>query len=545
MTISGHQLDKIIEIEIEIEPVAIERFIGRATYTEHLYALVIKLVKAIHHHHGQGTLRECQIADVSLNTPSGKKFLLILELGSLLPPLPALKTLSIESPRPLDRYLAKLKGLSLFFTMQWLRLSEHYDCDLIRILQCCRELTHLEISKGLEPRHANLFAWAAQEERDRAAGKWMLPAVPLENLQLSAGEMKEVDAMKIVRDALFAFARSLCQLEVNLVVERAYGDDDDDGDDDNWPSFAGLADSDSSLTLPNLTKLWFRARNPYLLYPRLLMGSRKLNWLALRQPSHPHSNSRVHSWPLTSHPHLTYLYLEGVPANAFDPRALANMPCLKDLTLKQALEDPTPERSLRMERWTWDWHLPVLQQLHVLCAIEGWFSLKILRTCPRLQKLALESMCKQMLEVGAVLDDSWPECECVVGNLTIGENWDITPTDLALLFNRVIPHVKYAELPKFDSCTQRQVVETTRDSRGLKDLKLLYGFLDSDDIKEVGLSMHPAFDVSRHDCRSVSIGGVKYYWRDSQSCPECRRMDKEEEEEKEEEEDEDEDDEEE
>ncbi|KAG0247074.1 hypothetical protein DFQ27_002585, partial [Actinomortierella ambigua] len=96
----------------------------------------------------------------------------------------------------------------------------------------------------------------------------------------------------------------------------------------------------------------------------------------------------------------------------------------------------------------------------------------------------------------------------------------------------------YAELPKFDSCTQRQVVETTRDSRGLKDVKLLYGFLDSDEIKEVGLSTHPAFDFSRHDCRSVSIGGVKYYWRDSQSCPECSRMDKEEEEEEEEEEDE-------
>ncbi|KAF9147978.1 hypothetical protein DFQ26_002560, partial [Actinomortierella ambigua] len=189
-------------------------------------------------------------------------------------------------------------------------------------------------------------------------------------------------------------------------------------------------------------------------------------------------------------------------------------------------------RSLRMERWTWDWHLPELRELHVLCAMEGWFSLKILRTCPRLQKLMLESTCKQMLEVGAVLDDSWPERRHAVGMLRIEKNWDITPTDLALLFNRAIPNVEETHLSTFDSCTLRQVLETTRDSRGHKILILLDGSLDRDEIKEVGLYTHPAFDYSRCTCRLVSIiGGVEYYWRDFQSHPKCGGMDTDEEEE--------------
>ncbi|KAF9154348.1 hypothetical protein DFQ26_000257 [Actinomortierella ambigua] len=547
-TVGGHRLGNITEIEIE--STAIGCFISGVTElarlerikiipdsfwmrTEDLYTLAIKLVKAIYHHHGQGTQRECQIVESSSFIPSDETFLLILELGSLLPPLPALKTLSIEPSRPLDRYLATLKKLSIFdsFTRQWPRLSQHYDCDLIHILQCCRELTDLEIEYGLEPRHANLFAWAAQEERDRAAGKRMLPAVPLESLRLSTGRMKDFDAMKIVRDALFAFARSLCLLKVDLVKEGADGDDDDDGDgdddddgdddgdDDNWSFFAGLADSDSSPALPNLTEIHIQVRNPYLFDPRLLLGSPKLDMLWLKLLGHCHSFNRVHSWPLASHPYLTCLNLEGVPTNAFDPRALANMPYLEELTLKQALEDPTPERSLRMERWTWDWHLPELKELHILCAMEGWFSVKILQTCRRLWNLTLESTCKPMLEIGAVLGDCCPLYDAEVQTLRIGKNWDITPTDLALLFNRAVYKIEHAELPKFDSCTLSQVVEATRDYSDPSRFEFHSSVFDKHELNEAGLVK---YSRDRRSWRCVyHIAGVAYCWDDSQYGSEC------------------------
>ncbi|KAF9154349.1 hypothetical protein DFQ26_000258 [Actinomortierella ambigua] len=497
MAICGHQPGNMRELDINFA--FIEDFISRAPEfsrlerifinEEHVrtdmdvYPAVIRLVKAIQL--GGSSLYDCRLEHHRRHHPISP---LVIELNSLLPVPRALQGL-VESPRPLDRYLSQLEGLHIESTYgsRWLEIEVYYaDLPPWRILQCCRELTYLKIDCDLLTDDTNLLAWAAQEARDRAAGKRMPPAVPVEHLWLYATKADPVNALMIVRDALAGFSESLDTVVVRLFRPVKSSLDYGDSDDDEGSSLLGLENSELS-KMPNLTNLDWTAPDLDHFDPRLLLICPKLDMLMLTVGNAIPAGRPVQLLSLASHIRLVRLCLKGACVNAFDPSELANMVDLVELVLEQAPENPTPERSLRMNRWTWDWHLPQLWKLEVRCAIEGWFSLRILRTCPRLRNLTIDSTCKQLLEIASVLDDTSGDYFVGVSNLEIFGAWDITPTDLVYLLHRVLPCVQYIRLHKFDSCTALQVVEATRHHPVLQGAHFPENFLSLKERKDIGL----------------------------------------------------------
>ncbi|KAG0269697.1 hypothetical protein DFQ27_002661 [Actinomortierella ambigua] len=513
MATCGHQLGKMKELKIDFT--FIEDFIGRASELSRLerififgeqirtamdmYPAVIRLVKAIQL--GGNSLYDCRIAGF---WSSGTISPLVIELNSLLPVPRALQGL-VESPRPLDRYLTQLEELHIesIYTPPWLQIARYYtDLPPSRILQCSRELTYLKIECDLLIHDTNLLAWAAQEARDRAAGKRMPPAVPLKTLVLEKN-MNQSYALKTLRDAILGSQR------------RSVGSPLDHGDsfDDEGSSLLGLENSELS-EMPSLTRLDWTAPDLELFDPHLLLICSKLKTLMLEVDDAIPAGSPVQLWSLPSHVRLVHLCLKGACVNAFDPTGLANMVNLKELVLEQVPENPTTERSLRMERWTWDWHLPQLWKLEVRCAIEGWFSLRILRTCPELFQLSIDSTCKQLLEVASVLDDPSGDYFVGVSKLEIFGAWDITPTDFVYLLHRVLPCVRDISLHKFDSCTALQVVEATRDHPVLEEAHFPMNFLSSKEREDIGLCEVIDVNTRRNKCLCVFGYPIRCVWND-------------------------------
>ncbi|KAF9162759.1 hypothetical protein DFQ26_003248 [Actinomortierella ambigua] len=483
MATCGHQLGKMKELKIDFT--FIEDFIGRASELSRLERIFI--------------FRENSHGHVSCRHP----------------PVPRALQGLIESPRPLDRYLTQLEELHIesIYTPPWLQIARYYaDLPPSRILQCCRELTYLKIECDLLIHDTSLLAWAAQEARDRAAGKRMPPAVPLKTLVLEKN-MNQSYALKALRDAIFGFSKTLCTVVVRLSHQVGSPLDHGDSDDDEGSSLLGLENSELS-EMPSLTRLDWTAPDLELFDPHLLLICSKLKTLMLEVDDAIPAGPPVQLWSLASHVRLVHLCLKEACVNAFDPTGLANMVNLKELVLEQVPENPTTERSLRMERWTWDWHLPQLLKLEIRCAIEGWFSLRILRTCPELFQLSINTTCKQLLEVASVLDDPWHDYFEKVRFFTISDTWDITPTDLVYLLHRVLPGVRDISFHKFDSCTALQVVEATRDHPVLEEAHFPMNFLSSKEREDIGLCEIIDVNTRRDKCLCVFGYPIRCVWND-------------------------------
>ncbi|KAF9978572.1 hypothetical protein BGZ73_001745 [Actinomortierella ambigua] len=501
--ICHHQLGNIVEMEIPFS--MIEYYINKASELSRLEKIylcdmrfisataavssVIRLVKAIQQHHGPDMLRDCRIGAKQYNLLSNDSIPLMAELFSLLPIPAKLKDLALESPRPMDRHLVELERLHIAPSDHgvWSHLLRHYaGLSPGRILQCCRKLLQLNLDQEVNIRDPGLLAWAAQEARDRAAGKQTPPAIPLRELQLWVKEENPGDTITVLRDALIGFAASLTHCQVRMSTSASNGSLADDGDGDNNRHVPDLVSS--GLTeLPKLIYLWFMTADFRQFDPRLLLICPRLMIVSLDLYTATTTGLRVQLWPRSSHPYLTYLRLKGIAPHAFDPDAFANMPCLETLHIEQIQVEPTPDLRLQMERWTWDWHLPNLMELFVRCTLKGWFSLKILRTCPKLEFLSVEAESKQMLEVAAVLDDPSQDTFENVNRVWITGSWDMTPTDLDHLVNHVFPNVNQTVLHHFDSCTASQIVEMTRHHPTLKDVELPNSRISLEEREELGL----------------------------------------------------------
>ncbi|KAG0245031.1 hypothetical protein BGW41_004288 [Actinomortierella wolfii] len=497
--ICHHQLHNIVEIEIAAS--AIEDYIefsdklsrvkrifiaiDEESFVERVYSDTVRLVKAIQQHHGRELLQECHVSDMTLHPPTVLT-LQRIELESLLPFPASLKGLHLEPLRLMDRYLSNLDTLdiSAISYHEWRVISDHYhDVPLGRILQCCRKLIALsiEITEGLVE-DAHVFAWAAQEVRDRAEGKLVVPAVPLKRLQLSVSSLDAGGILTVIKDALHGFARSLRTLEVDL--DPLVGSCRDDIEDSSMTTYVA---SDDPLELPLLEKLIFNSTDPSLFDPNLLQTCPNLECLEVTLESANDASCQSWTWPLSVFPNLTSLVLDGVSANSFDPAALSSMPCLEYFSLEQHPEDPSPEVLSRMKRWTWDWHLPRLRTLSVHSAIEEWFSLKILRTCPALQRLSLASTRKFQLKVQCVLDDPQHDRFENVTELKIKNSWDIEPTDLTYFLQHVLPGVKRFYVDSFESCTGRQLLEATRNHPNLRQVYAPSNLVSTDEYENIGL----------------------------------------------------------
>ncbi|KAG0220140.1 hypothetical protein BGW41_008004, partial [Actinomortierella wolfii] len=193
------------------------------------------------------------------------------------------------------------------------------------------------------------------------------------------------------------------------------------------------------------------------------------------------------TWPLLRFSKLTYLSLKGVATNSFDPAAFEDMPNLDALSLSQMFEDPSPDVLARMKRWTWDWHLPSLDYLSVDSAMEGWFSLKILRTCPKLEYLSLSATRYWMLEVQSVLDGPRRDVYRNITHLRLERPLDIRPDDLSYLLHHVLPNLEMFETTGFDSCTGLQVVEATRNHKSLGFVQAPANLITKRQRKKIGL----------------------------------------------------------
>ncbi|KAF9153674.1 hypothetical protein DFQ26_000500, partial [Actinomortierella ambigua] len=345
----------------------------------------------------------------------------------------------------------------------------------------------------------------------------MPPAVPVEHFLLQAKKADPVNALMVVQDALAGFSKSLRSVVVRLSRQVESSLIHGDSDDGEGSPFRRLENSELS-EMPSLTKLDWTVPDLEHFDPRLLLICLKLKTLKLEVGDAIPAGSPVQLWSLASHVRLVHLCLKGACVNAFDPTELANMVNLEELVLEQAPENPTPERSLLMDRWTWDWDLPRLLQLEVRCAIEGWFSLKILRTCPRLMSLTIDTTCKQLLEVASVLDDPWHDYFTRVSDLSIFGAWDITLTDLVYLLHRVLPYVRDISLHTFDSCTARQVMEATRDLPALGEAHFPENFLSLEEREDIGLCEEDIDDIDNIDNRHYRPQDCLYSFGESITC---------------------------
>ncbi|KAG0222277.1 hypothetical protein BGW41_006088 [Actinomortierella wolfii] len=417
-----------------------------------------------------------------------------MKLYSLLPLPVYLQDYQLESPRPMDSYLARITDLTITEKEkdQWIEITRHYpDLAPARILQRCRGLTWLSVDMYPDLlEDSDLFAWAVQESHERDSGKLKTPMVAIKDLHLNIRALDACNAIAVAKDALVGFSKSLCSLEVCLKPQEGLRDDE-------GALHTSLVD-DKSLRLPKLSRLGFSTTMSELFDISLLQISPNLEHLSVSMKSEIPSQT----WPLVQLSKLTYLSLEGVATNSFDPAALGNMPHLRSLYLSQMPEDPSPDVLARMERWTWDWHLPLLNTLSVDSAIEGWFSLRILRTCPRVKNLSLSAARYWMLEVQSVLDDPERDVYRNITHFSLERPLDIRPDDLSYLLHHVLPKLEIFETSGFDSCTGLQVVEATRDHDSIGFVQAPANLITKRQRKKIGLY----WDNDDDPCHEVEPG---------------------------------------
>ncbi|KAF9978935.1 hypothetical protein BGZ73_008440, partial [Actinomortierella ambigua] len=176
-----------------------------------------------------------------------------------------------------------------------------------QILQRCRALVWLKLEfleEGIDD--PGILGWAADEARERAAGRLATPAVALEGLDLSFHLGTNVDVTRTLIDGLRGFASSL----ENLVIHASLP-----GVELDSPRILRLEDGffqDESVMLKRLHSLTFRSDGPGQYDHRLLQLCPNLTHLRLSEDNS--KSTSASSWPVIKLPMLTYLELRGSAA---------------------------------------------------------------------------------------------------------------------------------------------------------------------------------------------------------------------------------------
>ncbi|KAF9150657.1 hypothetical protein DFQ26_001497, partial [Actinomortierella ambigua] len=207
-SVCGHRLGEIRELEIQ--PKGLGRFIDMAPrlsrltvvtiamqgsscddLTQTFYPDALRLIQALQKYHGTDRLLYLDFAERRRYIHHDAVFRWDVEIAKQLQPLFP-RDLIFPVLRPMDAYLSRLTSLktSTEARDRWPDISKEYsDMSTGQILQRCRSLVELEIDfdQG-EIDDPNVFAWAADEARERAAGRLSASAVPLKELDLRMQE---------------------------------------------------------------------------------------------------------------------------------------------------------------------------------------------------------------------------------------------------------------------------------------------------------------------------------------------------------------------
>ncbi|KAG0255691.1 hypothetical protein DFQ27_006118 [Actinomortierella ambigua] len=535
----GHQLGQLRELEIE--PDVIERYIAAApqlrclrtiviaTYhgfptnlTQLIYPTTASLVQKLQEHHGKGLVRDCCFslppeynadADASRwNLAMRKQLPLILPRG-----------LRLALPiRPIDSYLSRVMGLATAqgSQCQWSEIAkEHSDLSAGQILQRGRSLVDLSVyfvKSGVND--PGVLAWAADEARERAAGRLLAPAVPLKRLNLGLYGLTAVDMFRVLMDAIRGFRQSLVTLYVRTSAPEA-GEEYSD-----LPQLPLL--QNESMVMSRLDHLMFSGHNPERLDIRLLQSCPNLTRLEVTLEEFKDPNALPPSWPVLLLPCLTWMTLSGRATNLFDPASFHGMPQLQTMSLSfnEDPDDSSASAKALLDRWTWDWNLPELTKFRVWAESRmAEFCLRILRGCPKLQELSLEfprygdkEPCP--IDVLSTLNSPTQDIFPALHTLEMTGRYCLQPEDLQVLMGRALPGLKNVSMHSVSPCTPQQVVEYTRHHPSLKYVSIRHELpTDAEELQmglEYGNLSASATDICYYTFEDVGTG--RYFIRKKQ-----------------------------
>ncbi|KAG0254765.1 hypothetical protein DFQ27_006637, partial [Actinomortierella ambigua] len=506
-SLCGHQLSQIRELEIQ--PESIDRYIAVASQlcrlstvvitiyhdfseelVKHAYSSTVRLIQSLQEHHGKDIVRDCSFYSL-LGEDEDEVFRLDMDVLEYLP-LHLPRDLNLTLPlRPKDLYLSRLTtlGVNKYHDRRWEDILKSYS-DLTdgQTLQRCRALVDLslEILMG-EIEGPSVFAWAADEARERAAGRLLAPAVPLERLSISLKGPSPVDAHRVLMDCVRGFGGSLLSLMVFL-DESQEGDAEEENK--NLPLLS--LSKDESTIMRRLQHLQITFSESEQLDRWLLPLCPNLKSLDVHFNDFMDPNTPRPMWSTFHFPNLTRLDLHQRAAFMFDPASFNDMLRLEDLRMvtisdKYSLSD----------RWTWDWNLPGLTRFSLHgTASDANFFWKVLRRCPKLELLFVccgeledESYLLNVVsELTSPAQDIFPSLKSLYFQGLIC----LQPKDLQALMGCALPGLQEFTLHNVDPCTVEQVVEFTRHHPSLKNVTLL------DEPPNKALQRQLGLDTERH-----------------------------------------------
>ncbi|KAF9162727.1 hypothetical protein DFQ26_003273 [Actinomortierella ambigua] len=407
-SICGHRLDQLLELEIEARD--IERFVQVAPQLCRLRIIVSE----------SKTFFQWDVA-----------------IRTLLPPLLPHGLKLVLPLRPMDSYLSRLAELRTenSRTSWWGEIFKNYtDMAVGQVLQRCRRLLALGLRFGRGGiKDASVLAWAVDERRDRAAGRLLVPAVPLAMLGLSLAEIGAADAFRVLVDGIRAFGPSLYTLWVvlNPLKEEVV-------DEGLWRF---PLPQDEWMMMPRLRTFKFISPVDELLDVRLLQCFPNLTTLNVtlgKRGSHQ-------GWPVIHLPHLTDLELYGLAVCMFNPASLHVMPQLQVIILvsHDIQEDASDDRPTLQDNWTWDWDLPKLKAMSARMDLsQAKFSFRFFRGCPNLSTLYLDFLEGPVypLDVSSTLTNPTQDTYPNLHNLDLrGRTYTLELEDLRILLGYAFP----------------------------------------------------------------------------------------------------------
>ncbi|KAF9976456.1 hypothetical protein BGZ73_008524, partial [Actinomortierella ambigua] len=463
------RLDDIVELEMGADTVdryidlvphlSCLRYISIPSYTydinmqtEQLFLPSVRFIQAFQQHYGKDRLLDYSAFDGDYSIRYDY-FCERVGIAKLLPPrFP--HTLKLAHPvRPMDSYVSRLETL---VTRRgppswWEEFSEDYtDMSAGHILQRCRSLVTLDLDCADGGIHdGNVFRWAANEARQRARRELSVPAVLLENLNLTMIARPLAMALQILMDAFVGFSQSLQSLQVEYRQSYEEVDEEAEGEGDSpiLPEFENALQA-----MTQLKEVRIKSTDPRLVDDRLLTICTNLTSLRIFLDDSKDTYGCLHGWSEVHMPKLKRLMLKGSAINLFDPASLHRMPRLQSLLLSGICEDAGSSRDEgpppRNRCWTWDWHLPMLIDLKLeqIAFSSSGFSFKVLRGCPSLVRLTIgfpefeeQQQALFPIDIVSALTDCTQD---VFPNLAVLEllgRYSLLAEDLEALIGRVLP----------------------------------------------------------------------------------------------------------
>ncbi|KAF9968659.1 hypothetical protein BGZ73_009190, partial [Actinomortierella ambigua] len=340
----GHQLDQMRELEIEHQD--IERYISKVSQLRRLRTLVVpifhdydienankdtpenlptpypsavRFVQAHQQYHGKELLQECRFTRQMQTNCLPETDQWEADIRSLLP-LVLPKNLKLVLPlRPMDSYLSRVTSLIIADRnrQKWDMISKHYsDMSVGQILQRFRSLVYLHISFLVPGMNSpENFTWAADEARERATGRLLAPAVPLEGLSLELPVCTDNHPPRLLMDGLRGFASSLQNLMLTVRATAA------DARSSKTPAFEGELFRDETIVLRRLQSIAFTSQKARQFDYRILQLCPNLTHLNVTEHDRT-AVSTSQNWPIVELPSLVSLVLVGLPVISFDPASL-------------------------------------------------------------------------------------------------------------------------------------------------------------------------------------------------------------------------------